>query len=699
MVKLHLPGHTYSISKLKIYLGITCALLMPILVTGVMANPLEALTRQSDDAPYIVENGVQMHEVHPIEAGGWLYRTQRDDTYGSGELIAVSVEFSEPIWVDSNATFRIQIGTATRGLVPGIVSGNRVVFVSFIRPSDSDTDGVWIGDNTSTLDHNDANAFRSKGSSPRNANLSHPSLGTQSNHKVKGGATRAEISRVRISSTPEFGDTYVRNEPIRIEVQFDRSVVVSGEVSARLISEAFQETVSRSASYISGSGTSKLVFEHDPFFDMDPDGIAIPRNSLANSGDLTLGVEGGGTIVGRWGGLHANLASSGRGEDPNHKIDVRLVGVPEVITAVQWDWESDTPDTTSIDIDFNIHSDPGHFSEDHALVLVLGWGHIKGNRFAFGLRTDVDKPGTDGSQGKGIIFNRWGTADTTSYSRTTGDGWTEAGNFGGSFISVRRSFDWSTGNYSVRIGRDGDDDEDGRWFGMWITDKSTGTETKVGALKFPLSDGSQPTIQTRSDVFGSLLAITGESAINATSIPVFEAAIGLPDDSVGDTPNEATVSYSLLGRGITNANVHYNEDTGKIIMRVGGATRINTQAGTTLTDLETPQLTATAQDAPDSHDGSSAFTFDLRFTEEFPLSYVTLRDSAFTVSGGTVVNARRLDPPSNIGWEITIDPEGNEAVAIVLPATTVCSATGAICTGDGRPFSERLEINVSGPSE
>ena len=208
-----------------------------------------------------------------------------------------------------------------------------------------------------------------------------------------------------------------------------------------ITSEAFQETVSRSASYVSGSGTSKLVFEHNSLFDIDLDGIAIPGNSLAENGDLTMGVEGGGSIAGNSGGLLANLASSGRGEDPNHKVDVRLTGVPEVITAVQWDWESDTPDTSSIEIDFSIHDDPGHFSEDHSLVLVLGWGHIEGHRFAFGLRTDVDKPGTDGSQGKGIIFNRWGTADTSSYSRTTGDGWTEAGDFGGPFISVRRSFD------------------------------------------------------------------------------------------------------------------------------------------------------------------------------------------------------------------------------------------------------------------
>ena len=36
-------------------------------------------------------------------------------------------------------------------------------------------------------------------------------------------------------------------------------------------------------------------------------------------------------------------------------------------------------------------------------------------------------------------------------------------------------------------------------------------------------------------------------------------------------------------------------------------------------------------------------------------------------------------------------------MTIVLPVTTDCNAQGAICTGDGRPLSNRLEITVSGP--
>ena len=385
------------------------------------------------------------------EAGGWPIRVKGDDTYGNGELIAVSVEFSEAVYVNSETTFRIQIGSRTRSLVPASHREETVIFAALIQSSDNDSNGVWIGSNTATLDHNPANYITSRDASPVNADWTHSSLGTQSDHKVKGSAYRPKVTDVRIKSTPEYGDTYVRNEAIEIEARFNRAVRTTGHVSARINSEALGSNALRFAQYADGSGSSRLVFQHVPILDIDPDGIAIPRNALAKNGDVTQGVSGGGEIVGRSGGLHARLDSRGKGENGNHKIDVRKVGVPEVITSVNWDWEEDSPASESVEVDFHISADPGHFSEDHSLVLVLGWGHVGGTRFAIGLRTDVDKPGTDGSQGKGIIFNRWGTEDTSNLSRTTGDGWTETGDFGGPFISVRRTFDWSAGAYQVRI--------------------------------------------------------------------------------------------------------------------------------------------------------------------------------------------------------------------------------------------------------
>ena len=76
-----------------------------------------------------------------------------------------------------------------------------------------------------------------------------------------------------------------------------------------------------------------------------------------------------------------------------------------------------------------------------------------------------------------------------------------------------------------------------------------------------------------------------------------------------------------------------------------------------------------------------------------PLSYRTLKNHAFNVTGGSVERAQRTDKPSNIPWRITIKPQGNGDVTIELPATTDCNADGAICTGDGRKLSNSLSLN------
>ena len=101
--------------------------------------------------------------------------------------------------------------------------------------------------------------------------------------------------------------------------------------------------------------------------------------------------------------------------------------------------------------------------------------------------------------------------------------------------------------------------------------------------------------------------------------------------------------------------------------------------------------------APATHDGSSEFTFEIEFSEEFGVSYATLKNHAFSVTGGSVERAQRTDKPSNIPWRITVKPQGTGDVSIELPATTDCNAEGGICTGDGRKLSNSLSFTVSGP--
>ena len=64
-------------------------------------------------------------------------------------------------------------------------------------------------------------------------------------------------------------------------------------------------------------------------------------------------------------------------------------------------------------------------------------------------------------------------------------------------------------------------------------------------------------------------------------------------------------------------------------------------------------LTAAFQDLPDSHDGSTTFTFQVLFSEDVGISYVNMRDDAFTVDEGDVTGARRVDGRNDL-WEITV---------------------------------------------
>ncbi len=112
-----------------------------------------------------------------------------------------------------------------------------------------------------------------------------------------------------------------------------------------------------------------------------------------------------------------------------------------------------------------------------------------------------------------------------------------------------------------------------------------------------------------------------------------------------------------------------------------------------------PPLTASVLDVPQPHDGETVFTFELRFSEEpHPdFSYETLRDHAFTVTGGKITRSPRIEPPGNVRWRIHVRPAGDVDVVIVLAVTTDCTAAGAVCTGDGRMLSNRTELTVSGP--
>ena len=126
---------------------------------------------------------------------------------------------------------------------------------------------------------------------------------------------------------------------------------------------------------------------------------------------------------------------------------------------------------------------------------------------------------------------------------------------------------------------------------------------------------------------------------------------------------------------------------------------LTSEATAEVTAAPVPFTVSVTVSAPATHDGSSEFTFEIEFSEEFGISYATLKNHAFNVTGGSVEKAQRTDKPSNIPWRITVKPQSNADVTITLPATTNCGDQGAICTKDhsSRKLSNSLSFTVSGP--
>ena len=199
-----------------------------------------------------------------------------------------------------------------------------------------------------------------------------------------------------------------------------------------------------------------------------------------------------------------------------------------------------------------------------------------------------------------------------------------------------------------------------------------------------------PTINGTAQVGESLTATTtGISDADGLANASFTYQWLADDTDIsGATGSSYVVATADEGKSI-KVRVSFTDDAGNAETLTSAAT----------TAVAKPPLTATVHDKPSSHDGSTAFTFELRLSEApvDAFSYTTLQNHALTVTGGTLPKVRRLDAGKNVRWGITVQPSSNADVTIVLPITTDCAAQGAICTSDGRKLSSRVELTISGP--
>ena len=174
-----------------------------------------------------------------------------------------------------------------------------------------------------------------------------------------------------------------------------------------------------------------------------------------------------------------------------------------------------------------------------------------------------------------------------------------------------------------------------------------------------------------------------------------------------DGIDEETYTYQWLAddveiAGATEATYTLvSADDGKAIMvRVnftddGGNPETLTSEPTAAVAAAPILLTAWFEEAPESHNGTDAFTFRIAFSEDIGISYATFRDHSLEVTDGEVTRAKRHNGRNDL-WEVTVQPSSDADVVVLLPETNNCNDLGAVCTGTGNMLSARLELTVAG---
>ena len=137
--------------------------------------------------------------------------------------------------------------------------------------------------------------------------------------------------------------------------------------------------------------------------------------------------------------------------------------------------------------------------------------------------------------------------------------------------------------------------------------------------------------------------------------------------------------------------------------RVEGHTAFNrkvyqlwiTKAAASMATAAEP-LMAAFENPPLSHDGSSAFTLRMAFSEDVEITPEDMRDHALTVFGATVTGAEQVEGLKTL-WELTLQPSGNGPVSILTPLNRACTEVGALCTADGGTLTVAPALQIAGP--
>ena len=257
-----------------------------------------------------------------------------DDTYLLGEVIQVTLTFSEAMNVTGTPRLKIDMDPADWGEKwAGYDSGSGTASLTFthevVEPNLS-TQGIAVLENTLELNGGTIQSA----SSQTDAALSHTGLAHNPRHKVDWRRSppaptptptpeptptptpppAPAVTEVAVTSNAGDDDTYLLGETIRITLTFSETVEVTGSPQLAIDMDP-AEWGTKWAGYHSGGGTASLTFAHtvvEP--NLSTQGIAV----LANTLELN-----GGAIQSATSQTDADLSHTGLAHDASHKVDWR----------------------------------------------------------------------------------------------------------------------------------------------------------------------------------------------------------------------------------------------------------------------------------------------------------------------------------------------------------------------------------------
>ena len=229
--------------------------------------------------------------------------------------------------------------------------------------------------------------------------------------------------------------------------------------------------------------------------------------------------------------------------------------------------------------------------------------------------------------------------------------------------------------------------------GSWSAGESVEVTLSFSEAVAVNTSGGTPSLEIR---LGGTAAHSAEYLSGSgTSELVFGYTLGKNESSytsVSVTPN----SLALNGGTIRSAETQVAALLAHNGTVVQGSSTRNTRDTRNEVPVSPTALKATFSNPPKHHDGSSKFVVDLTFSKEpVGLSYQTVGGSLLDVTGGSVVEARRLTPGSNTDWRVTIRPSVQGDLTITLPVRA-CTETNAVCV-DGEALASSASITVPGP--